>query len=90
MPQSPDNPKPDEDRLPTTALMIELANRTAAIKDAECQQMVEGIFNWLKEYAVHGGKVPLDEVLDDLRVHSKYGKYLAKKQEGRKRNEDKS
>lgn len=50
------------------------ARHTAQQKNRE----IADIFKWLQDYAIRGGKVPLNEVIDDLKTHSKYAKYLNK------------
>ena len=35
---------------------------------------IREVVEWLKEYAIHGGKVPLHLVLDDIETHSPFGK----------------
>ena len=30
------------------------------------------LLEWLKEYAIHGGNVPLNQVLEDIRAHSPF------------------
>lgn len=32
------------------------------------------VAEWLRQYAIHGSKVPLEDVLADLETHSPYGK----------------
>jgi hypothetical protein len=40
---------------------------------------VEGLLGWLLDYATcSGGRVPLLTTLDDIEVHSRYGKTLRK------------
>ena len=45
------------------------------IEEAKKQGVIE-LLNWLKEYAVHGNKVMLEDVLIDIKAHSPYGQAL--------------
>ena len=35
---------------------------------------IREVVEWLRQYAIHGSKVPLEVVLVDLEAHSPYGK----------------
>ena len=38
------------------------------------QAGIREVVEWLEKYAIHGGRQPLFNVLDDLKIHSPYGK----------------
>ncbi len=40
------------------------------------EETAREIFDWFREFAIHGGKIPISEVLEVMRTHSKYAKYL--------------
>jgi len=44
--------------------------------DQHYRQKIREVFKWLQEYAIHGGKTPLSDVLEDLRTHSPYAEFL--------------
>jgi len=51
--------------------------REGVIADAASEkaykESAKELLKWLKDYAIHGGTIPLVTVLEDIRVHSKWG-----------------
>jgi len=68
----PDNECLDEARVILAHLRAQYELDKVEIR----REVIEEIMHWLQQYAIHGGRVPLDDVLDDLRIHSPYGKAL--------------
>ena len=89
-PIMPENKAPQKMELRTGNIYVNTAHEAYIVLECEAEanyqldkiveqvreETAREIFDWFREFAIHGGKTPLDEVLDIMRTHSKYAKYL--------------
>ena len=64
--------------------MSDTSNHQAAITWEVAEKVgIQKVVDWLKEYALHGGNVPLKDVLEDMWAHTPWQAFL-KSLEGEK------
>lgn len=60
-------------KSPTVIKKPELAIAQAQA-EISWNKAIREVVEWLEQYAIDGGKVSLNAVLEDIRIHSIYGK----------------